>query len=81
MLISRFSRIFFHHSDAEQSAPSGAPTPDQPLPAQPEKKPVEEETRPSTLGENWPPNLHSHEAEVFVMPETEPQADADRPMM
>jgi hypothetical protein len=81
MLNSTISRIFCQHADAERSAASGTPTPDQKTPDQPEQAPAKEVPARSTLGENWPPNLHSHETDWVVIPEAEPTPDAERPMM
>jgi hypothetical protein len=80
MLNFTTSRIFYQHADAERSAPSGSPTPDEDSPNQAEKAPVEDPAQ-STLGENWPPNLHSHETDWVVLPEPDATPDAERPMM
>jgi hypothetical protein len=81
MLLSVRSRIVHGHSDSGTSAEFQSPAPDQPEPGNNQEKPADEETPHSTLGENWPPNLHSHETDWVVIPEAEPTKDADRPMM
>jgi hypothetical protein len=80
MPISRVYQVFHQHADAERSAPSDTPAPDANSPDQAETAPVEDPAR-STLGENWPPNLHSHETDWVVLPEPDATRDADRPMM
>jgi len=81
MLISTFSRMLHQHADAERSAPSGTPAPEEKSPDQAEKAPGVEDPARSTLGENWPPNLHSHETDWVVIPEPDATRDAERPMM
>jgi hypothetical protein len=81
MLNSTTSRIFFQHADAERSAAPGTPVPNQAAPDQVEQPPVKEDAARSTLGENWPPNLHSHETDWVVLPEPDATPDAERPMM
>jgi len=81
MFISTIPRVFHQHADAERSAPSGTPAPDETSPDQAVKAPVGNDPARSTLGENWPPNLHSHETDWVVIPEPDATRDADRPMM
>ena len=78
MLNATVMRICRQHADAEGSAE--IPDSEQP-PAEPDKAPEKKDAPPSTLGENWPPNLRSRETDWFVIPEPEPTKDADRPAM
>ena len=81
MLNSTILRIYRQHADADGSAEVPVPASEQQPPAEPEKAPEQKDAPPSTLGENWPPNLRSRETDWFVIPEPEPTKDADRPAM
>jgi hypothetical protein len=90
MLFTRNSGVFRCNPDSESSAGPEMPAQNVQVPLQPEKQPLVESDKPadgqadaeqSTLGENWPPNLRSHETDWFVMPEPEPTKEKDRPLM
>ena len=81
MWFSSFFRLFRGRADADTAASAGSQAQNHEIVVEPEKKPAEPGTAPSTLGQNWPPNLRSRETDWFVMPEDEPKSDAERPMM
>lgn len=81
MWFSSLSRLFCGRADADTAASVEPQPQNHEAVVKPEKKPAEPGTAPSTLGQNWPPNLRSRETDWFVMPEDEPKGDADRPML
>ena len=81
MPIPKIFRIFQRNADAKSSASIELPARNGQASVEPEIQTAGKETAPTALGEDWPPNLHSHETDWFVVPETAPTHDAERSAM